>query len=117
MTKRKRSKERPRPPRIPFTFPQLPKRRTNTGPEIKPEEPPIPPKIPNLPFSVPPSSYTSKPFLDVPYSRPSLEKTPKMFRLRRFFKAPFLKVEPDKPIRMSRFPTFSFPPLYRRRER
>lgn len=111
--KKQSTTSRPHLQKIPWVFPRIPRRRTRTGSEIEPEEPPRPSKIPGLPFSLPPPSYASKPFLEPLSSRPSLEKIPKTFWIRKLFKTLF-KVEPDKPVRMPRFPTLRFPPLYTR---
>lgn len=66
------------------------------------------PKLFHHPISKPPSGK------EFPVSPQKFDKYPHLIHLTKAFKSLIFKVEPDKPVRMPKFPTLAFPSLYTR---
>ena len=86
--------------------------RTPTGSETKVQVPLASDKVPRLPKLL--RGRRSRTFADKMRPLPKFSHYPHLVRLARGLKSLLLKVEPDKPVRMPRFPTLAFPPLYTR---
>ena len=93
---------------------RVPSSRTSTGPKTKVAKPSPSDKVPHLPKLLHSSPGSPPPSLKLPRSRSKIDRYPHLARLTKAFKSLLLKVQPDKPVRMPRFPTLGFPPLYTR---
>ena len=94
---------------------KVPRSRTPTGPKTKVPLPSASDKVPHLPkllHGSPSSPFIGFP-IDMPRRRSKFNKYPRIIRIAKSIKS-LLKVEPDKPVRMPKFPTLAFPRLYTR---
>ena len=86
--------------------------RTPTGSKTKVQVPLASDKVPRLPKLL--RERHSRSFADKMHPLPKFSHYPHLARLVRGLKSLLLKVEPDMPVRMPRFPCLTFPPLYTR---